>query len=472
MHGEAMNAQDKERLNALIDSLLENPFAKSQEWASVSVEQLGELLEQSRANLETASNVPKALKDNLEKYLADYCLLLLELEVQATTDYSQDTLSDLRHRGTGTNILTSPSPKNYSPDSAESEPVPLMPEEENEKWFGADQEEGASIPLAENEEEEETQAGFDETLHRTAAEASKTLFEVFENVVTSEAPEKPAPVVEALPTPPPPPTSFFAEEDDEPSVAEEVNAITETAEKDEAQVESQLQPESEKAAPGGLSPRAADYWKIAHYFAGLSAENSFPVGEEYLHRLQAIALCSSVEAECAHRFLVALRNLWPGRKETVVHLANQNETRFHFDSSVTASLTELAENKIDMLLDSKFPLPGIVNSFRYLLSVDDSKRWKPTLLDFGVVVFFMGQTRPLGERSTKNFLHLSGVSEDEVDNLFLLLLRLNKLKIRALEVSNDFTREHLDLTRSDMQSVLELLKKLSVPDSSRLLQVA
>jgi len=409
----------------LIDQLLAESFAVANNFATLSLDQVGEILEQAQTEMANLSGEPSDVQnaiDSFERCKLSYCTLLLELETGHLEVEKAGTLWDMRFQSEA----ASPQP----------EPLPLPPAEDASSLSVVDADESFMKPVAPPPIPVPVMPPLEDVIEPMALEALAPPVEHNEGTMVADISDLD---LTAIPTPPPlEPAPMNETPEEEPS-------------------------ESSFTFSDILSPvstqRAQDFWRLSEYFRSLRNSKQFPFEEGYIDRLVGQNYCFAVEAECHERLIPKLEKFWPTRQAAINALVDTKSQKFELQPVLKAAINQLAESHLDWLFEAKFPHPGILNSLRYILASHELKKFKPTLLDIGVLFFLFGQEGTLGGFPLHNRLDVLELERDEVTEIAFKLFRIQKLRNRCIAVAPELNSSHLEVLKDDVLRVLTLLKR-------------
>lgn len=449
-----------ESLGDIITELLQEPYAREQHLAEVTLDQLGKLLEEAAEEFESP-NLPADLASQAKSYERckdAYCRILLELESQGVPAGADETLDQLRQRG------------NMEPPKVEAVPESDMPAAD---LFDLDMKEGdlppldinaafgdaEPIPLGEGAPEDQGIANIESIWDSAAKQAEENPDErtkiTFEELISSpprspdeEETEAPARTQTKLrlATPPAPPAP--AEE----SLAEEIEEVT-------ASRAPQTTAESSPAPTAHAGKEL--YLQLADYLESLKAQG-FPLPMHYADRLAAQSLCFAVELECIARLRGPIDRFWAEREDAINDLFDWSDEKFELSSAIKRGLDELVTKHPDWLPDGKFPFAPASNALRFIVATRRAESFRPALIDSGLLLFLFGQDRVMGKVPLKNRLKLHGLTPGEIVELALRLIGMQKLRNRTLTPPPEREAEETLLDRIEVEAhaCLKLLEKL------------
>jgi hypothetical protein len=549
--------QDNDSIALMIKQLLRESFAAEQKLGELTMNQVGDCLMQtweSIAKAEDQNNVPQ--RNSFEKCRELYCELLWQLEVQNREVGLEETLSELKERGDGTQMVQeevlssaseidptfgalphlsendsirniavneNPTPEEMppaeetAPSSLEDTDVGQTPEEDSSRalwretsgqitdlWEeAADPSTNESETKPEQNQNEATLSVWDDDAVASPTPGSEEVTQSGVPVLTeTSSPEKEA----SWETTPTSETGSQWEADLKPGAIapSEISSLSTISHPEEGQSSqvynqgtatpnelitefpmgkpSESSNESSTEFSGEVvsepptlpekrhtasSPLAKEYIQMAEHFIEMSQRGVFPFPIIHLEKITAQNFCFAMEAEWIDRVIPSLNPFWSNRATTIPRLLDKSGGRFDFHLDIKNDLVALTESHQDWLLDGKFPFAATLTSLRYLAGISDLDKLKLSLLDIAVLLMFFGCDRTVGEISLSNELGAQGLSESEIIELSFRLLRIQKIKSKALSISQDFKREILSTLTGDMERVFSLMHQLKFGPDER-----
>ena len=201
-----------------------------------------------------------------------------------------------------------------------------------------------------------------------------------------------------------------------------------------------------------------------------SAAESRGIAPPHRDRLAAELLCFAVETECHARFDQALVNLWDARRRLVAAVTAPNAERPAFAEDVQQMLADTAARHRTSLHEAPLPESGLLHSLRYLALCRRREHYSATLLDDGALVLFFGFTRKLSTRTLPNALDLRGLSGQRAEELAILLIRLQRLRNEALNISHFFAQLRSSIGEESIRRLYD--ETVAVAEKALLLLVA
>jgi hypothetical protein len=205
------------------------------------------------------------------------------------------------------------------------------------------------------------------------------------------------------------------------------------------------------------SPRAREALEFARWLQGSKMWEAF--GEEFRDRMICQSLCFAMEAEILLILRTGLDYFWTYRQEAVRGILNQTSPRFELNSELHAEISNVANKFSDWLYEDHFSFGSVLNSLRYIVSTKINS-FEPSVFETGILILLFGQEK-LGKVQLKNYLQLNELPNEMIIEGAFKLMRIQKLKNKALSVVHDFHLDHRRQLEGDIKRVIELISLMA-----------
>lgn len=506
-----------ERIARLIDSLMNASYISGHSLGGMTIEDLGNRLFEEKQTFVDSNSIPTAESNDLEKCIHDYCLLLQELESDGMRDFSGQTLAELQGAQTKTRFLkavpdladvlegkntildwgnqSSETPKAPIEESPfhESEPAATtdwMKDSNDVTSVGAlaePDEIPIMMPIEDPAPNSSPEASLSQALEGTGDPHDKeevTTSSLFPPETLEDFSDKSEVQKEThtnFELSPPLPETILEEEvqatPDLPTIQtpneDSISRWIELPKKEKESVTDHgLAPMPEEATPllsikDEKNHPATDLWKSGEEIARTAG-----IPREHQLRSGAMFFCLSVEKNLHNVFTTPLFNAWQERSIPIVTSLDTEHRRFDLKPSLKSFLDDLCEAHPQWLFDGKLPLSGVINSLRYLLATEDTEKLRPSLLDWGVIFFWFGGNAERGGVKLVNLLGLKNFEDAKLFEAMFRLFRMNKLRMRALTVVQEFGEEHFAQLKEDGLRLREILNGIELGEAEAIFDKA
>lgn len=436
----------QERVSQIAQKFLSESWAQKNDLGPLLMGQIGEVLEEAKESFEKSEDLSTTFlreRASLDACIEYYCSLLLLSETHGL-DLSQRTLNSL---------IEALPPNNLPFDSNQSHPDEIHSERETAILWGNDERNENLAPVSLEKEQTVVQRSHAPSQTPEFQQLVDALSDIGNWKVSQE--------------PPPRNTKM---EGDSPEVPNDIASDAETTHTS-AQSSYETNPESQRATqslieeefspPHALTnKRAREFWLLHAYFQ--KQEPSWPLEKEHLRKIIGQYLCYSIEMELIERLETSLKQFWLKREVALRQLLNHGSRKFELHPSLRAALAELSNQHPDWLPSEGFPAAAVLTSLRYLLATLQQDSFEPSLMEAGILIFFFGQNTQLSGFPLQNSLHVSGLSQGNITELFFRLCRLNRSRAKVLGAGTHFSTEELNHLLSDCQSLVVLLERLHI----------
>lgn len=474
-----------ERIGRLIDSLMSASYISGRGLGAMTIEDLGNRLFDDKQALVEANEPSLSTEANeLEKCIHDYCLLLQELEADGMRDFSGQTLAELQGSQTKTRFLKAvpdladviegkntildwgnqktdtPAPTAEAAPKTEPATSDWMNDETSVTAVGEISDGSDEIPIMMPIEDPSPIVTEPQEFEAAKEEvSSSSLFPPAEEVVLPESElsesilEESAPI--DLPT---------IQPNNEDSISRWIELPKK--EKDSWNEHAAIAPipEVEEAPLLSTKEEAPDeatlLWKSAEEIA---RTESLP--REHQLRAGAAFVCMSIEKSLHSIFAKPLFEAWQERSIPIVTSLDTEHRRFDLKPTLKLFLDDLCEAHPQWLFEGKLPVSGVINSLRYLLATEHTEKLRPSLLDWGVIFFWFGGNSERGGVKLLNLLGLKNYEDQKLFETIFRLFRMNKLRMRALSVTQGFEEAHFAQLKEDGLRIRELLKSVELGEA-------
>lgn len=508
-----------ERIVRLIDSLMNASYISSRGLGALNIEDLGNRLFDEKQAFVDANTEGNLESNELEKCIHDYCLLLQELESDGLRDFSGQTLAELQGSQTQTRFLKAVPDladvlegKNTILDwgskkteiepiapSAESNPFhELSPTDDNRfsdplpaattDWM-KDSNEVTSVGEVELDEipimmpiEDaapiSVEAGEEGNNKDEVTVSSLFPAETLEEFADKSEPHAETRTNHELGSPLP--ESMLKDELKEqtdlpaiqPPTEDSISRWIELPKKDKGSgTDHGLAPIPEEPPLLSTKPPTSNEAK-AMWKSGEEIARTNGIPREHQLRGGALFFCLSIEKSLHSVFTTPLFNAWKERSIPIVTSLDTENRRFDLKPSLKGYLDELSESHPQWLYDGKLPVSGIINSLRYLLATEDTEKLRPSLLDWGVVFFWFGANAERGGVKLPNLLGIKNFDDAKLFEAMFRLFRMNKLRMRALAVVQEFGEEHFAQLKEDGLILSELVQGIELGEADEIFDKA
>ncbi len=211
-----------------------------------------------------------------------------------------------------------------------------------------------------------------------------------------------------------------------------------------------------------VSDEAKEFLDVAEYFHDLSKRSSGPISVNQAERLEAQNLCFAVDIESEKKAQAAFSALKDRKHDLIESMVTSRAGRSHLEPALLAGLEKTAKQKRALLYEGQLPLAGIIHSLRFLDLTDSDSITQPALFFTASLLMCFGHDGKLGDRSVKNEINVEGLSSEEILELCFRLLRLQKLRNRALSVTTPWSSGELASIQEDVKTALPLLGRMRI----------
>jgi len=467
-----------------IEQLLEESYATQSAFSDLSIEQVGQVIDEARESFESSEDSSPAFlteKASYEKCVEMYCTILMAIEA-LNRPMPEETLGELSGRQQRTQLFQIPGRDKGMPappplaargnpptlKHPTPTPAPVTPEAEEEEVL----EFSAEAVPAEEELEMKPMA---EIVDHAAPEATDDIWgQPAAPAPKNEVSEDFANPMENLQSAP---KTLFEDE----AVPSPVD-LTEGAEEEEWKEK----PTSKAPAPAHaasnnhilppaptalISNLAQEYWKQGEYFKNHLKADNWPLSQPLLLKLIGQSLCFSLESECAERLEPALKSFWNRRESAIRALLDNGNRKFELHPALKKAMDHAAEEHTEWLLEGKFPHAAVLSSLRYMLATLQPEKFQPSLIEAGIFIFFFGQNTSAEAFPLQNMMGASGLDTRQATEFLFRMSRLHRLKNKFLSASGVLELGQLLILEQDFQMVIDLLEKLQI-DSHAFKEVA
>ena len=451
-----------ERINRLIDSLSEAPYVNQHQLLGVTIEELGNRLFEEKEKL---TESPLANVD-LDKCIHDYCLLLQELENEHLTDFNVQTLAELRGRETKTKFIhavpdlndvlegkntvldwgsraiitpAEPSAESVATEWRNENSPAISSPEENELDQALESLSQSKIELAPETEDLPPLIPIPPNEKDSPIDLPVLAANPSEETISKwvELPPKQEVVADAEFDVP-----LFSKEDSIPATYFEAGSpIAKSDAHDHAELDSKSQ----------------QYWKSGE--ALFSHPEMVTLPHDHRTRLASVCFSLTIEKTLFEKLGPTLFQSWTERAIPIVTSLDTENRRFGLKPRLKEFLDTLANQHSLWLPEGKLPQSGIINSLRYILATEETEKFRPSLLDWGVVLFWFGSKAERGGVKLPNLLGLTHHDDALLFETVFRLFRLNKLRMRALSAGQPFDDNSFFQLKEDASRLSELLAK-------------
>jgi hypothetical protein len=225
-----------------------------------------------------------------------------------------------------------------------------------------------------------------------------------------------------------------------------------------------------KAEPDLTQDSAQEYWSLSKFFRRLIADPSFPLPSKYLFKLIGQNIISSLEAETAETIIPKLHGFWEKKNDALSVLFKGKGATGELKSEIRKKIEEITQNDASLLSEGKLPWAGMINSLRYIASTQTWDQFKPTLMDLACLALFFGGHSQLSAEGLSSHIAISGLSDEESQELGLRLIRLQRYKLKINNIRVDLSQEDSETIESDFHAILKLFSKFNGAEEELLLE--
>ncbi len=216
----------------------------------------------------------------------------------------------------------------------------------------------------------------------------------------------------------------------------------------------------------------SDWGRVSGYRPVYSKLGGDVSEEEHRIKIAAVSFCWAVESELKERLWNSLAANWSERAIAIVTTLDTANRKFDLHPSLRSELEKRAALHSDFLHEGKLPHSGVINSLRYILATEDLEKFRPSILDWGVVLFWFGKEEDRHGIKFSNLLGIEEVPTSDMTELSFRLFHLNKLRMKALAAGNVLSTSELEKIKNTAHRVLELLQLIQLKSDWKSEQVA
>jgi hypothetical protein len=224
--------------------------------------------------------------------------------------------------------------------------------------------------------------------------------------------------------------------------------------------EQAMDPENQKIpAATFASSQAQTHWATAMFFFS-TPEGVLPFDREHCLRLAGLHFALALECECEAKLREPLNRSWVQRERVIRSMLEIGNGKVVLSARPVEKLKALEETHLNMLPDGKAPLTGVLASLRVIHARKSSENYHPTLLE-SATLFFTTDCEE-GAEAPSNWLGISGLEPEQRMHLFVLLVRLQKIRQILFENSGvAHALGELEDIRVDAEQTANLLAKIT-----------
>ena len=189
----------------------------------------------------------------------------------------------------------------------------------------------------------------------------------------------------------------------------------------------------------------------------LEMVKTHPAQKGSLERLASLSLIQAVETECQALFQPAVENFWSKKDTSLLGIIEHSNKKFDLKPIYKEILERRAMTNPGWLLENRFPLNTILTSLKHILSTTSREKAQLSLVEFANLLLFFGHSTNLDGVTFENVLRLKGIDQNSTVEIYFRLIRLYKLRKKALQVVVPFEESATQLAIDDSTRILKLV---------------
>ncbi len=217
-----------------------------------------------------------------------------------------------------------------------------------------------------------------------------------------------------------------------------------------------------------LQDLGKDYFQIAEQFKSSLNAPEKVFSQEACHRAIIQFSIGACEIEIFNKVRVNLASIWSDRYERIQNLLQQDS--FKFKENISQAFESHEKQFNQWLYDGYFPKLAALHCLKYLTLTQSVDHLHPSVFELGTLFYFWNAVSNIDEENLQTsspFEALKEFSQEQVIEIAFRLFRLDRLKANSGNFNRSLPNRNLELAQEDTLRIMDLINNPSVNKDSR-----